>query len=237
MLELVDNVRPVLAMTDTGVALTFENPYPAIGDLLVVVIAHGTDVVPPAGWIGLVTDTAGTRKFDAYAHTAADDDPDEFVFTSASDELQGALLVTSEANPAHVLEASAVANFAGDTTPPTPAATTIEAVHMLIAVWSTAGARAITAPTGYEMVDTYTDDLIAERTFAIAGRRANVVGAAIAQPDAASDPAGTGSALLLVLRDRFPVTPAELVDLVPGNIGLTGRDTRPPREAGTPEEG
>lgn len=235
MLELIDNVRPTLGVIDTGVALTFENPYPSLGQLLIVVIAHGTNVTPPAGWTTLVADAGGTRKFDAYAHAAADDDPDAFVFTSASDQLQGALLVATEGNPATLLETSATADFAADATPPTPALTTIEAVHLVLAAWSEVGARAITAPPGYGIIDRYTDNLIAERTFAIAGRRADVVGAAIAQPDAASAPAGTGTALLLVLRDRFPVTPAELVDLVPGNLGLTGRDNRPPREAGNPE--
>lgn len=219
--------------------LTFENPRVPAGSLLLVVVAHapGTDVEPPDGWLGVATDDGGTREFDAYLHQADLEDAATFVFKcTAEDELQGGLLAMTEANPAIAYEASNTADFAADATPTTPAAATQQAVNLAIAAYSAAGEIEFTAPAGYTLIDAYTSDLVSERSFGWAWKRIAAVGAAVAQPPAAADPAATGSSFLIVLRDRHPFTPREIYDPVPGNIGLRGRDTRPPREAGNPNE-
>jgi hypothetical protein len=129
-----------------------------------------------------------------------------------------------------IKEASASATFTGDATPDLPATSSLQAINRLIATWSADGVIAMTPPTGYAAIDSYTSALVDDRSLMIAERIANATGT-IASQAAAASPAATGRAFVLVLRDALPMTPLELYDPIPGNLGLIGVDRRPAREA------
>jgi hypothetical protein len=221
-LKLIDRARPVF---DGGLLkLTFTVPTLAVkGDLLVVLVVRNQAVVAPEGWTLIENGLGGAALFlDAWARLVDNNEPKTAVFTTAvGQELQGQLLLLLPGSPSAVREASATGTFTADVTPDTPASTTVQAINLIVCIHSCSTAIALTAPAGFTTIDTYNTAIIAARSILLSYKIAKATGALAPGPAGASA-AATGRAWTLILRDRGPITPVELVDPVPGNIGLLG---------------
>lgn len=228
-LELAASARPVFAGGPQTLAFTV----PAIavkGDLLVVLAVRNGAIVAPAGWTQIETALGAASLFlDGWARTVDDDEPAVATWTSAtSQELQGQLLLFHVGAPTLVREASDHLAFTATALPDTPEATSAQSQNLLVAVYSAGAAVALTAPTGFTTVDSYDTAIVAPRALLVAYQVAGEVGGGVfvgsggplAPGPAAADPAATGRAFSLVLRERPPIVPLELFDPVPGNIGL-----------------
>lgn len=220
-LELVARARPTF---DGGLLkLTFALPSAAKkGDLLVVLIVRGGGVTAPAGWTQVENGLgSSTYLLDVFARLVDDDEPAAPVFTTAdgAQDLQGQLLLFAVGTPSLVREASAHGTFAADATPPTPTVSSVQATNLLVSVVAATGNITFTAQSGFTLVDTYNTAIIASQSILVTYKRAGATGS-IVSPDAGAAPAATGRTFTLVLRERAPVVPPELVDPVPGNIGL-----------------
>lgn len=234
MLEVIASARPEF---DPALqTLTFAIPDVARhGDVMIAVVVYvnASSIVVPDGWIDLGTSAAGgikarrlCRMFDAREPVQVAIDT-----TSSGDEIQGSLVVLRGAgSTALLVETSATLTFAATMAPGSPALSVLQAIDLVLEVWSSSGALVMTPPAGSDPVDTYSTALVTPRTLLVAKRRANATGA-LTLGAAASGSNATGTSFALALRDGLPMQPIELVDLVPGNIGLLGIDRRPPREA------
>ncbi|HWU86211.1 MAG TPA: hypothetical protein VN253_03005 [Kofleriaceae bacterium] len=216
-LELAARARP----TFDGSALAFALPdVVRKGDLLLVLVVRNGPVTAPTGWTQVETALGASSLFlDAWARLVDDDEPTAPTWTSASSqELQGQLLVFNSGTPAIVREASAHAAFTATSFPGIPAGDSVQAINLLVAVYSTAAGVSFSHPD-FEFIDLYTTAVVSTRTLAVRYRRAGATGL-ITPGTGVSHPAATGRAFLLVLRERAPITPIDLSDPVPGNIGL-----------------
>ena len=230
-LTLLANVRPTF---NAGAkTLTFELPDAATkGRLLLLVVAFdpADDFAALADWTVLDT-YAGTSKVVLLSRMVDDNEPKdvELALTTAAKDWLGQLLVYEPGSPNVVLEASAGGDFAADATPPAPLVACQQALNLDVRVWSVDGAVGMTAPAGMTAIDSSSSAAAAARSLLIASVTAGASGN-LAAKDAAGDGVATGSGVSYVLRDRAPITPELLVDTVPGNIGLVGKDPRPARE-------
>lgn len=219
-LELLAATRPDL--DGSGETLTFALPELAKkGDLMVVVVVRDDAVDAPEGWTQVET-ALGASPFvlDAWARLVDDDEPASPAWTTATpQELQGQLLLFGVGSPVLAREASATAAFTATTTPATPAAAAEQAIDLLLTVFSTDAAVVFVQQADAILIDTYRTGTISTHTILITYRRAAATGS-ISPAAAGASPAATGRAFSLVLREGPPITPAELFDPVPGNIGL-----------------
>lgn len=231
-LKLIARSRPVFNPGDE--IITFALPVDAAGaqvarkgDLLVLLLlsdATETGFTEPAGWT--VVDTIGDTEAQlaVRARLVDDDEPLEAVLelAAATKERQGQLLVLRPGVPALVRESSVSATFAATMAPAAPEANAKQAINLALAVWSSSGSPALTAPAGYTQLDSYATALATSRSCLFAIATAGVTGA-FTPPAAAADVNATGRAFVEVLRDRQPFRPEVLEDPVPGNIGLVPR--------------
>lgn len=238
MLDLVASSRPVF--NPATPKLTFTVPpepgglYARKGDVLFAILVHAPadGFTLPAGWTNVGNDGASVATVHYIARMVDDREPASFVVSllASSAEWQGALLVLRGSGAlALIKEASSSATFTADATPDTPTAPCLQAINLAIVTWSAATALTLTPPAGYAAIDTYSTALVGARSVLFALARANQTGT-LSPGAATASGAATGRAFVIVLRDAMPLQPAELVDLVPGNIGLVGIDTRAPRE-------
>ncbi|MBC7978057.1 MAG: hypothetical protein H7138_24000 [Myxococcales bacterium] len=223
------------ALDVPGSAVVIATPAAArIGDLLVALVSHNAADVrgaTPAGWTLGATLGSGADVLDVYARVldAAEPTSTAFRYRTAASELQGELVVLRGAAPATFLEASATTTFAATSALPAAGVTSQQAINLLLAVWTCSGAlTTLSSPVGFASIDTFTTSAVSPRSMLIGLRRAGATGALLLPAASASIPT-TGRAFTIAIRDRIPVTPGVLVDLVPGNLGLIGRDTRPAR--------
>lgn len=234
MIDVVTSARP----TYNPALQTLTTMIPASvmkGDVLALIAVHAaaSSLTVPAGWIDLGSSTAGglTARRLARMVDSTEDDAIVVTLSAAGDEVQGALVVMRGAGSVPLLvESSAALAFAATLAPGSPAVSSLQAINLVIEVWSASGLLTLAAPSGFTTVDTYGTSLISPRTILVASRRANATGA-LALGAASSNAAATGSTFAHVLRSGPPMRPAELFDPVPGNIGLLGQDKRPAREA------
>lgn len=204
------------------------------GDVLLAILVHdpADGFTVPAGWSLLGTDGASVAAASYIVRMVDDREPSSVVVSllAASAEWQGVLLVLRGAGAMALLkEASNSATFAADATPAAATASSLQAINLAIATWSSSGALTWTAPASYEAIDSYSTALVGARSVLFAYAVANATGT-INPGDATASGAATGRAFLAILRGGLPLQPETLADLVPGNIGLIGKDTRPPRE-------
>lgn len=206
------------------------------GQLLIAIAAYdpADSFAAPAGWTSLVA-YAGTAKIAVLARMVDDNEPDALVLalTLATHDWLGSLALYTPGSPVVALEASAGDDFAASATPPAPDVACQQAINLRLGVWSCSGAPVLAAPAGWTQIDSYSTAIAAARSVLVAQVIASATGA-LGVIDCTSGAAATGSAISVVLRDRFPIKPATLDEPLPGNIGLFGKDTRPPREAGLP---
>ncbi len=238
MLELVDSARPVF--NPATPKLTFAIPPESgrevarKGDVLLAVLLHdpADTFTLPAGWIDLGSDGASAVTARYIGRMVDDREPTELVVSllAASAEWQGQLFVIRGSGALALLkEASSSATFAATMTPASSTADSLQAINLALCIFSAASALTLTPPAGFDLVDSYDTALVGARSAMFAIKVANQTGT-ITPGDGAASANATGRAFLLVMRDTLPVTPGELYDSVPGNIGLLGRDLRPPRE-------
>lgn len=210
--------------------LTFALPSTAaLGDLLVVLLVRNGAVTGPAGWTALEPGFGASSLFlEVWARLVEPDEPVTAVWSSASSqELQGQLLLFRVGNPAVILEGLVQAAFTATAAPDTPDIGSEQSPSLLVALYSAGGAVALTAPSGFAVIDTYSTAIVAARTlllcYAVAGELApSLVGlnGPLEPGPAASAPASTGRMWSAVLREGPLITPPELIDPVPGNVGL-----------------
>lgn len=230
-LELVATSRPTFS---PGLAtLTFTVPTQAKkGDLLLaLIVSDATEATftTPVGWAVLDDVGASEAKLATLARLVDDAEPSSVVvaLTGATKERQGQLLVLRGGSPNVVLEAAASSTFSASSSPPAPTAAAAQAINLAIAVWSSSGSPALTVPLdgngfpedGYSTIDNYATALATARSVLFAYRQVGATGDHT-PPEADASVAATGRAWTKILRDRPPYRPGELVDPVPGNLGL-----------------
>ena len=230
-LTLVASARG--AFSAAGKTLAIAAPTAAHpGDVLLALVAHGAAdgrAATPAGWTLAQSLGAGADVLDVYVHMVGDRDPASVAFAlpAAAGEWQAELVALRGTSPGIVVEATATASSAG-TTIPTAGVTSQQATSLVLCAWTCAGFKALTVPAGFTAIDSLTTSVVSPRTMMLAYRLAGATGA-LSFPATSAEDALVGRSFSLVLRDRIPIRPAPLVDLVPGNLGLFGKDTRPPR--------
>lgn len=213
--------------------LTFSLVDVVTGDVLLALIAHNAaDAVSaaPAGWSSVATLGSGADVLEIYAHVAAESEPSAAVFSLATvaNEWQGKLLALTGTSPGIVLESGGTAAFSGSTSLTTAGATVQQAIDLILTAWTCSGVPTLTLPAGFTLIDSFRTGIVSSRSMLIGYQSAGATGALTYSAATASSNT-TGRSFTCVLRPGIPVTPAPLVDLVPGNIGLIARDTRPPR--------
>jgi hypothetical protein len=215
--------------------LTFAIPDEATkGDVLLVLVARADTSSVAAGvdWtnLGSASTSGITTEFRGRMIDGEESGLLVLDLDATGDEVQGSLVVLRGAGTLPLLvEASASLGFAATLTPGSPSPSSLQAINLTIEVWSSGSSLTLTAPEGHATIDTFASALVASRTILVTSRRANGTGV-LALGAAGSSANATGASFALVLRDNLPMTPEELYDPVPGNIGLLGKDNRPPRE-------
>ena len=214
--------------------LTFATPTAAAkGDVLLALIAHNAaDTVSsaPSGWTLIDTLGSGSDTLDAYVHMVGDAEPTSAVYALATvaNEWQGELVALRGTSPGVIKEASATASYSATTSLTTAGVTSQQAINLIMSAWACSGAPVLTLPAGFTAIDSFATAVVASRSMLLGYKLAGATGA-LTFPAATAGTNTTGRSFTFVLRDRIPVTPDALVDLVPGNIGLIGKDTRPAR--------
>lgn len=203
------------------------------GDVLVALVArNATDprAAPPSGWTVALGLGAGADVMDIYVHMADGSESSSIVFAlpTVTSEWQGELLAVRGTSPAILIESSSSAGFAATTQLSTAGATSQQAISLIVVAWLCAGTPALALPAGFALLDSLGTAFVSARSLLLGYRLAGATGALTFAPASAATGA-TGRSFALVLRDRLPIQPAALTDLVPGNLGLIGRDTRPAR--------
>ncbi len=212
--------------------LTFTTPSIASkGDVLVAVITqNAADTINiPAGWTLVVT--AGTPdKFLLLARMIDSGDPASFAFplVSVANEWQAELVVFRGSSPGAIRYAGNISTFTATTALPTPVATVQQAIDLLISVWTCSGAPVLTLPSGFTAIDSFNTSIVSSRSMMLGYKIGGATGT-LTFGNATAGTNTTGASITEALRDRLPIKPAALVDIVPGNIGLIGNDTRPAR--------
>jgi hypothetical protein len=234
MLAVAASARPECDPAEQLISVTVPSTA-VIGDVLVLLVVHAStsSITVPDGWTDLGSLTQSGRTERRIARMIDGGDTSSLVLETSAigDEVQGALIVLrGVGSVALLVEASASLAFVATLTPGSPAVSSLQAIDLVLEVWSSSGALTMAPPSGSDAIDTYSTALVSARTLLVTQRRANATGA-LTLGAATSNANATGASFALVLRDGLPVQPRELVDLVPGNIGLLGKDIRPAREA------
>lgn len=213
--------------------LTFTTPQVFLGDVWLALLSHNAlDLVSsaPAGWALVSTLGSGADVVDVYAHMVDDGEPTSIVFQLASNssEWQGELVTLTGTAPGVVIESGGTASFSATTSLTTAGATVQQAVDLILAVWTCTGAPTLTLPAGFTAIDNFNTGVVTSRSMLVGYKLAGATGA-LSFSAATAGTSTTGRSFTYVLRAGAPVTPAALSDVVPGNLGLFARDTRPPR--------
>ncbi|MEO7731242.1 MAG: hypothetical protein ABIY55_09740, partial [Kofleriaceae bacterium] len=175
---------------------------------------------------------AGADVLDVYARMVDDNEPSSaaFSFATFANECQGELVAIRGTAPGVFREAAASFASAATTTLVTAAPISQQAINVILSVWTCAGARALALPAGFTAVDSFSTAIVAPRSMLIGYRLAGATGVItlgnVTVGNGTASDATTGRSFSIAIRDRIPVQPAALVDIVPGNIGLIGKDTR-----------
>jgi hypothetical protein len=214
-------------------SLTFQAPAAGKGDVLLALLSHSavdTVSAAPSGWALVGTLGSGADVLDLYAHMVDGGELASIVFTLASniDEWQGELVTLTGTSPGVLVEASASATFSATTALTTAGATAQQAIDLILVAWTCSGTPTLTLPAGFTAIDSFSTAVVTSRAMLVGYKLAGATGA-LTFSSATASVNTTGRSFTLVLRDRSPIAPAALVDLVPGNIGLIGKDTRPTR--------
>jgi hypothetical protein len=220
---------------DSGAkTLTFSVPAIARkGDVLLVLVAHNTADVrgaTPSGWAFVTSFGAGADVLDVYSRMVDEGEPSSVSFSllTVANEWQGELVLIRGASPGTLLEASNSIGFTATTSLTTAIVTSQQAISLILIAWTCSGAPALTLPAGFTSVDSFNTAVVSSRSMLVGYRIAGATGTQIFM--AATTIANTtGRSFAMVLRAGPPTKPVGLVDLVPGNIGLIGKDTRPAR--------
>lgn len=203
------------------------------GNTLLAFIAHNAaDLISeaPAGWQLIITLGSGDDTLDVYAHMVGDNEPTSIVFSLASNasEWQGELVVLTGTSPSILVETVATAAFSTTTSLTTAGVISQQAINLILAVWTCSGSPVLSPPTGFTLVDKFATSIVSSRSMLVAYQLAGATGA-LTFLDATAGTNTTGRSFTFALRGRIPIAPSALVDHVPGNIGLIGKDTRPAR--------
>lgn len=220
------------AFTSAPKTLTFTTPVVLKGDVMLIVVARNSADArgaTPTGWTFGATLGSGADTLDYYARMVDDNEPTSIVFSlpTVANEWHGELVALRGTSSGIVVEASASATFSGAALA-TAGVTSQQAISLILVVFVVAGIHSLTLPAGFTSIDNFNTAVVSSRTAMIGYKIAGATGA-LTFPNGASEDIATGRSFTFVLRDRVPTTPAALVDLVPGNIGLIGKDTRPAR--------
>lgn len=230
MLEFVENVEPTFDPAEK--TLWFAMPVSATkGQTLYLVLVHPSadTPTPPSGWTSLASSGDATSTATTFVRQVQAQEASSITLalSAASGEWHGALMLFSGGGLTDAIEeARADAAFSSATTEPAPAVTCLQAVDLEFAIFTAQGTEVPAPPAGFTSIDGYTSSLVSARATLFAYAVANATGS-ISPGNATTIAAVSGHAFTLLLRDALPIQPLELVDLVPGNIGLIGVDNRP----------
>jgi hypothetical protein len=206
------------------------------GDVLVVLVARNaadTRAAPPTGWTLAVGLGADADVIDAYVRMVDGSEPRSVVLSlpTVTSEWQGEILALRGTSPGILIESASSVGFAATPQLTTAGVTSQQVLSLIVVAWTCAGALGLTPPAGFTAIDSFSTAILSPltpRSMLLGYRRAGATGALTFAP-ATAGASATGRSFSLVLRDRPPIQPAALVDLVPGNLGLIGKDTRPAR--------
>lgn len=214
-------------------SLTFTTPPITKGDVWIALLSHNavdTVSAPPAGWTFVTSLGSGADLLELYAHTVDGSELTSIVFTLATniDEWQGEIIILEGTSPGTAVEATASATFTATTSLTTAGVTSQQAINLIFVAWTCSGSPTLTLPTGFTAVDSFSTAIVTTRSMLVGYKIAGATDALTFSAATASANT-TGRSFTLVIRDRVPIAPVALVDLVPGNIGLIGKDTRQAR--------
>lgn len=230
-LKIIATSRPVYSLAPNK--LTFAVPAAAkADDIVLALLVHkvGEGFTLPAGWTSVITALGATNaQLDVIARVRAADDSNTLAVAllAATDEWQGQMIALRGGSIPSLVEGFGSQAFAADATPDAPGSFNSEqAINLAFLVVS--GANNIDFGTngaaGFTQLEEYNTAVVSSRTLFIAWRRTLTVGSfGIAVGHITANPAATGRTFLFTARERPVVIAAELVDPVPGNIGLLGR--------------
>jgi hypothetical protein len=229
-LTLVGAARGVLNVG--AKTLTFARPVAAArGDVLLAILTFNSadSMTIPNGWTQLIVAGAPDR-FSLLARMIDFGDPESIVFPllTVANEWQGEIVALREGSPGTLRYAGNITTFTSTTALATPAVTTQQAIDLVMSVWSCSGAPLLTPPAGFTTIDNFSTAIVSSRSTMVAFKLAGATGG-MTFPNANASTSTTGAAITQALRDRAPIQAPGLLDLVPGNIGLIGNDTRPAR--------
>lgn len=207
----------------------------AHGDLLVAVIVSDpaeATFTTPDGWSVMLATVGATNAVIAVIgkvlEEQADLEAESFIVEvpGGTKERMGFMFGLRGGMPSLALESSANAVFTATMTATPAPADCQQAINLALVLWSWSGAAAITLDAAYDELAAYQSSVLQSRSLAVGLRVVNDTGLAIALEAGTFGANQTGRSFSLIFRDRRPVVPTVLVDPVPGNIGLVGKDLR-----------
>lgn len=228
---LVSSSRGVFS--SSAKTVTFAAPAAARGDVLVALVAHNAADAAgatPAGWTLLGIQGSGADVLSVYVRMVDGTESTSIAFTcqTVANEWMGELVAFRGTSPGVIQEDAASASFSASTSLTSAGVTSQQAINLILAVWTCSGSPVLTPPTGFTLIDSLATSIVSPRSILVAYKLASATGA-LTFLAATAGANTTGRSFVYALRDRIPIAPAPLVDLVPGNIGLIGKDTRPAR--------
>jgi hypothetical protein len=213
--------------------LTLATPAAQKGDVLAILVARNaadTRAPAPAGWTLATSLGAAADVMDVYVRMVDRNEPVSVVLSlpTVGSEWQGELLAIRGTSPGIAVENAASQGFAATTAPTTASIASQQATSLILAVWTCSGAPALALPSGFASIDNLTTAVVSARSMLIGYQLAGATGL-LTFPTATAAINATGRSFTFAVRDRVPIQPPALTDLVPGNLGLIGKDTRPAR--------
>lgn len=211
-----------------------------VGDqLLVIVWSHGGESLTlPAGWQDTGPDFPGAYRIWTFTRALMNGDPAVLDIAlqpagSVAHEWQGVLVVVRGGYPDMIEFGTGNAFFAQQPVTTIPVGGVEQATSLALGVFVAAGTNIIrpnlddnTSAYTTLAIDSFASGILEKQTAAVACRVCGET-ATVRFSDAAVDAPVTGFVYFYVLHAGRPATPAELYDVVPGNLGLLAKDTRP----------
>jgi hypothetical protein len=184
----------------------------------------------PAGWTFSATMGSGADTLDLYLRMVDVNEPTSiaFLLSTVANEWQGELIAFRGTSPGVLQETAANATFSATTALSVGGVTSQQAINLVVVVWTCSGAPVLTLPAGFIVIDSISTAVVSARSMLLGYKIAGATGA-LTFSAATAGTNTTGRSNTFVMRDRAPAAPRALVDLVPGNIGLIGKETRPAR--------
>lgn len=215
-----------------GDVVTLARPAAAIAGTTLVAIVVGDAAIDqaPAGWTLVDSVLAGGMRWTLYRRTLVVTDVATewaWTFAAGATDPAGVLLVYDDVSPGTVIGAVAAAVSGAGNKHDAPSVAAASSTYEEICLWYSED------DLGFPIVPAGMVELVnialpsGDEDFLVARMAPLDVVPTLPVRQAETGGVTTCSMLSVVIRDGLPITPAELADLVPGNIGLAPALPRP----------